>query len=60
MSIQLTFRALKTSDIKSVLEIYNFHINYGFANFDEKPFLYGKGDYKNPSLLMKRSINLND
>ena len=40
MSIQLTFRALKTSDIKSVLEIYNFHINYGFANFDEKPFLY--------------------
>jgi len=27
---------------------------------DEKPFLYGKGDYKNPSLLMKRSVNLND
>ena len=24
------------------------------------PFLYGKEDYKNPSLLMKRSENLND
>tara|TARA_Y100001958_G_C21196611_1_gene523867 strand:+ start:171 stop:950 length:780 start_codon:yes stop_codon:yes gene_type:complete len=27
---------------------------------DEKAFLYGKEDYKNPSLLMKRSENLND
>ena len=27
---------------------------------DEKPFLYGKEDYKNPSLLMKRSKNLDD
>jgi len=27
---------------------------------DEKPFLYGKEDYKNPSLLIKRSENLND
>ena len=27
---------------------------------DEKPFLYGKEDYKNPSLLIKRSANLND
>ena len=27
---------------------------------DEKPFLYGKEDYKNPSLLIKRSQNLND
>ena len=27
---------------------------------DGKPFLYGKEDYKNPSLLMKRSENLND
>ena len=27
---------------------------------DEKPFLYGKEDYKNPSLLIKRSLNLND
>ncbi len=26
---------------------------------DEKPFLYGKEDYKNPSLLIKRSKNLN-
>ena len=26
---------------------------------DEKPFLYGKEDYKNPSLLIKRSENLN-
>ena len=27
---------------------------------DEKPFLYGKADYKNPSLLIKRAENLND
>ena len=27
---------------------------------DEKPFLYGKDDYKNPSLLIRRSENLND
>tara|TARA_B100000242_G_scaffold263273_1_gene210127 strand:- start:357 stop:1136 length:780 start_codon:yes stop_codon:yes gene_type:complete len=27
---------------------------------NEKPFLYGKEDYRNPSLLIKRSINLND
>ena len=27
---------------------------------DEKPFLYGKGDYKNPSLLIKRAENLDD
>ena len=27
---------------------------------DEKPFLYGKADYRNPSLLIKRSKNLND
>ena len=26
---------------------------------DGKPFLYGKEDYKNPSLLIKRSLNLN-
>ena len=27
---------------------------------DEKPFLYGKEDYRNPSLLIKRAENLND
>ena len=27
---------------------------------DKKPFLYGKEDYKNPSILIKRSNNLND
>ena len=27
---------------------------------DEKPFLYGKDDYRNPSLLIKRSEKLND
>ena len=27
---------------------------------DDKPFLYGKEDYRNPSLLIKRSENLND
>mgnify|MGYP001370960163 FL=1 len=27
---------------------------------DEKPFLYGKDDYRNPSLLLKRAENLND
>ncbi len=30
------------------------------TTLDNKPFLYGKGDYKNPSLLMLRSKNLND
>ena len=27
---------------------------------DEKPFLYGKENYRNPSLLIKRAENLND
>ena len=27
---------------------------------DKKPFLYGKEDYKNPSILIKRAKNLND
>ena len=27
---------------------------------DEKPFLYGKEDYRNPSILIKRAENLND
>ena len=27
---------------------------------NDKPFLYGKDDYKNPSLLLRRSKNLND
>tara|TARA_B100000963_G_scaffold345695_1_gene350061 strand:+ start:166 stop:945 length:780 start_codon:yes stop_codon:yes gene_type:complete len=27
---------------------------------DKKPFLYGKDDYRNPSLLIRRSENLND
>ena len=27
---------------------------------DDKPFLYGKEDYKNPSILIKRADNLND
>ena len=27
---------------------------------EEKPFLYGKEDYRNPSLLIRRSVNLND
>ena len=27
---------------------------------DEKPFLYGKEDYRNPSLLIRRAENLND
>ena len=27
---------------------------------NNKPFLYGKDDYKNPSLLLRRSENLND
>jgi 3'(2'), 5'-bisphosphate nucleotidase len=27
---------------------------------DEQPFLYGKADYRNPSILIKRSKNLND
>ena len=30
------------------------------TTLEEKPFLYGKEDYKNPSLLILRSKNLND
>tara|TARA_A100001015_G_scaffold265788_1_gene314481 strand:- start:210 stop:989 length:780 start_codon:yes stop_codon:yes gene_type:complete len=30
------------------------------TTLDQKPFLYGKEDYRNPSLLIKRSENLND
>ena len=30
------------------------------TTLDGKPFLYGKEDYKNPSLLILRSKNLND
>ena len=30
------------------------------TTLDKKPFLYGKEDYKNPSLLILRSSNLND
>ncbi len=30
------------------------------TTLDNKPFLYGKEDYRNPSLLMLRSKNLND
>ena len=37
-------------------------INAGaiITTLDNKPFLYGKEDYRNPSLLMLRSKNLND
>jgi len=30
------------------------------TTLDEKPFLYGKADYRNPSILIKRAENLND
>ena len=30
------------------------------TTLDNKPFLYGKEDYRNPSLLILRSKNLND
>ncbi len=30
------------------------------TTLDKKPFLYGKDDYKNPSLLIRRSSNLDD
>ena len=30
------------------------------TTLDEQPFLYGKENYKNPSLLIKRAENLND
>ena len=30
------------------------------TTLDNQPFLYGKEDYRNPSLLMLRSKNLND
>ena len=30
------------------------------TTLDEQPFLYGKENYKNPSLLIRRAKNLND
>ena len=30
------------------------------TTLDGKPFLYGKEDYRNPSLLIRRSTNLSD
>ncbi|MDC1095786.1 3'(2'),5'-bisphosphate nucleotidase CysQ [Pelagibacteraceae bacterium] len=36
------------------------HAGAIIKTLDEKPFLYGKEDYKNPSILIKRSLNLND
>jgi 3'(2'), 5'-bisphosphate nucleotidase len=35
------------------------HAGAIIQTLDGKPFLYGKGDYRNPSLLMRRSKNLN-
>ena len=34
------YKNLKEDDIKNVLEIYNYHINNGFGNFEEKPLTY--------------------
>ena len=36
------------------------HAGAIIKTLDGKPFLYGKEDYKNSSLLLKRSENLND
>ena len=36
------------------------HAGAIIRTLEGKPFLYGKEDYKNPSILIKRSINLND
>ena len=36
----IKFRTIKKTDIKRVLEIYNFHIKNGLANFEEKTINY--------------------
>ena len=36
------------------------HAGAIIRTLDDKPFLYGKEDYANPSILMKRAKNLND
>ena len=36
------------------------HAGAIIKTLDDKPFLYGKEDYANPSILMKRAKNLND
>ena len=36
------------------------HAGAIITTLDGKPFLYGKEDYKNPSLLIRRSENLDD
>ena len=47
---------------KRMLDRYKNAVNAGaiIKTLDGKPFLYGKEDYKNPSILIKRSDNLND
>ena len=36
----IKFRTVKKTDIQQVLEIYNFHIKNGLANFEEKTINY--------------------
>ena len=40
MNNSLTFRTLKIHDLHHILEIYNFHIKNGLANFEEEPIKY--------------------
>ena len=40
MNKSLTFRTLVIDDVHRILEIYNFHIKNGLANFEEEPLKY--------------------
>ena len=40
MNNSLTFRTLEIDDVHLILEIYNFHIKNGLANFEEVPVKY--------------------
>ena len=50
----------KTQFIPKYFAIYPMNAGAIIKTLDGQPFLYGKDDYKNPSLLMKRAENLND
>ena len=50
----ITFRTIENNDIDRVLEIYNFYIENGTANFEETSFSYK--DFKN---LSQNTLNSN-
>ena len=57
--LKIDSEIITTIDIANEIS-YLQALNKEIKTLDEKPFLYGKEDYRNPSLLIKRAENLND